>query len=82
MHENFLLGFKSPGLNLPNWFFVLTTSLLSFWLSATQKQGCGAGTGNGRNRIHLGTPAPEPEPYSEYGYKKIKQKTQKKLLKV
>ncbi len=61
--------------------FVLTTSLLSFWLSATQKQGCGARTGNGRNRIHVGTPAPEPEPYSEYssgsGYTEIKQKTQR-----
>jgi hypothetical protein len=50
----------------------------------TVRQGCGAGTG--RNRIHLGTPAPEP--YSEYGsstgsgYKEMKQKTQKNLLKV
>jgi hypothetical protein len=48
-------------------------------------QGCGAGTGTGRNRIHLGSPALEPEPYSEYGsgsgYKEMKQKTQKNLLK-
>ncbi len=62
---------------------ILYTSLL--YCGIRFKQGCGAGTGTGRNRIHLGSPTPEPEPYSEYGsgsgYKEIKQKTQKNLLK-
>jgi hypothetical protein len=52
----------------------------TFFAFGSFLHGCGAATGTGRNRIHL----KPPEPYSEYGsgYKEMRQKTHKNVLKV